>query len=151
MKKSEFIERYGIEAYKAHNERNKERNKERYANNAQYRKAHNEHVNEHNKARYANDAQYRKAHKECSKECKKVRYVKDGRIDLIENYELAKADNFTGWLIHHRLELTINGEFAHTPSNLKRLNMYYNRPPCELIWLRHGEHSRMHRLAEWRK
>ena len=31
-------------------------------------------------------------------------YCKDD-LSKIENYELAKADNFKGWHIHHRLEL----------------------------------------------
>lgn len=63
----------------------------------------------------------------------------------IENYELAKADNFEGWDCHHRLELTINGEFAHTHESLKRLNMYYHRPYFELIFLRQVDHNRLHR------
>lgn len=63
----------------------------------------------------------------------------------IENYELAKADNFEGWDRHHRLELTINGEFAHSHESLKRLNMYYHRPYFELIFLKQSEHNRLHR------
>lgn len=32
-------------------------------------------------------------------------------ISKIENYELAKRDNFSGWVIHHRLEThTSDGE-----------------------------------------
>lgn len=38
-------------------------------------------------------------------------YCRDN-ITKIENYELAKADNFKGWEIHHRLELTLDGEHA---------------------------------------
>lgn len=62
----------------------------------------------------------------------------------IENYDLAKADNFEGWECHHRLELTINGEFAHSHKSLKRLNMYYHRPYFELIFLTEQEHNRLH-------
>lgn len=65
-------------------------------------------------------------------------------ITKIENYELAKKDNFKGWHIHHRLELTLNGEFAHTPEELKRMGMYYNRPYFELIFLTKSEHQRIH-------
>ena len=37
------------------------------------------------------------------------RYCKD--YENIENYELAKKDNFKGWVIHHRLEThTSDGE-----------------------------------------
>ena len=49
-------------------------------------------------------------------------------ISKIENYELAKNDTSQTWDIHHRLELTLDGEFAHTSEELKRLCMYYNRP-----------------------
>lgn len=70
-------------------------------------------------------------------------YCKDD-ISKIENYELAKADNFKGWHIHHRLELTLDGEFAHTPEDLKRMGMYYNRPYFELIFLTKSEHQRIH-------
>lgn len=66
-------------------------------------------------------------------------------LSKIENYELAKADNFKGWTIHHRLELTLDGEFAHTADDLKRLDMYYNRPYFELIFLTRAEHQRLHR------
>ena len=69
-------------------------------------------------------------------------------IEKIENYELAKADNFKGWVIHHRLE-------THDSDNNKRLKeitkqelialgMYYYRPESELIFMRRGEHSRLH-------
>lgn len=71
-------------------------------------------------------------------------YCRDEDQHLIENYELAKADNFKGWHIHHRLELTLNGEFAHTPDELKRMGMYYNRPYFELIFLTKSEHQRIH-------
>lgn len=70
-------------------------------------------------------------------------YCRDD-ITKIENYELAKKDNFKGWHIHHRLELTLNGEFAHTPEELKRMGMYYNRPYFELIFLTKSEHQRIH-------
>lgn len=70
-------------------------------------------------------------------------YCKDD-ITKIESYELAKKDNFKGWHIHHRLELTLDGEFAHTPEDLKRMGMYYNRPYFELIFLTKSEHQRIH-------
>lgn len=73
---------------------------------------------------------------------KKARYVENGRIDLIENYELALADNFKGWQIHHRLE--IRDDYINSIKHLKLMNLYYNRPPEELIWLRHSEHVRIH-------
>jgi hypothetical protein len=62
----------------------------------------------------------------------------------IENYEEALKDDFHGWICHHRLELTLYGEFAHTPQELERLGMYYNRPAFELIFLRRKEHQAIH-------
>lgn len=69
-------------------------------------------------------------------------------ISKIENYELAKADNFEGWVCHHRLELTIDNEHAHSREDLKRMNMYYNRPYFELIFLKLSEHSKLHTRAQ---
>ena len=67
----------------------------------------------------------------------------------IENYELAKAEKFKGWNRHHRLE-THNSEGIKrlvqiTPAELKALDMYYDRPPEELIWLRTSEHAKLHK------
>lgn len=69
-------------------------------------------------------------------------YCKD-EISLIENYDKAVTDKEV-WIIHHRLELTLEGEFAHSKSDLIRLGMYYNRPYFELIFLRKGEHMTLH-------
>ena len=68
--------------------------------------------------------------------------------EKIENYELAKADNFIGWDRHHRLE-THNSDGERrlidlTVDELKALDMYYNRPPEELIWLKHSDHKKLH-------
>lgn len=67
--------------------------------------------------------------------------------EKIENYELAKADDFEGWQVHHRLEISINGEEVHTAKSLKRLNMYYNRPYFELIYLKTADHTALHMAA----
>jgi len=48
------------------------------------------------------------------------KYCKD-EISKIENYEQAINDKENIWEIHHRLELTLEGEFAHTREELKRL------------------------------
>jgi hypothetical protein len=78
----------------------------------------------------------------------RTRYAKncwrEGERELIENYEKAAADNFKGWMLHHRLECTLDGEFAHSAEELKRLDMYYNRPYYELIYLTNSEHSKLH-------
>ena len=67
---------------------------------------------------------------------------------LIENYEEAKADNFKDWECHHRLE-THNSDGKRrlvdlTISELKALNMYYNRPAEEFIFLTVNEHNMLH-------
>lgn len=61
------------------------------------------------------------------------------RYTEIENYELAKADDFIGWICHHRL-----GEHCFTSEELKRYGLYFNRTPAELIFLKINEHSRLH-------
>lgn len=72
------------------------------------------------------------------------RYCKE--FTKIENYELAKADNFVGWVCHHRLELTVNNEYAHGKEDLIRLGMYYNRPYFELVFMKDKDHRRLHGL-----
>lgn len=57
----------------------------------------------------------------------------------IENYELAKADNFEGWVCHHR-----NGE-QFSRNWLVKNNMYYNRTdPHEFKFVTTEEHNRIH-------
>ena len=69
---------------------------------------------------------------------------RNGEQHLIENYSDAKKDNFKYWHLHHRLELTLDGEYAHSMKDLIRLGMYYNRPYFELIYLPQGVHSTIH-------
>lgn len=71
------------------------------------------------------------------------RYCKDD-ICRVENYDKAISDTAHTWDLHHRLELTIDGELAHSRDELKRLGMYYNRPYFELIFLTKDEHRRLH-------
>ena len=73
-------------------------------------------------------------------------YCKD--YENIENYEAAKKDNFKNWEVHHRLE-THNSDGERrlvdiTTDELKALDMYYNRPADELIFMTIYEHSRLH-------
>lgn len=158
MTKEQLIERYGIEWYEAY----KAHLRDRYANNYEFRKAHLNYYKE----RYVNNSEFREAKKarnntNCKeryirdikfKEIRKIRggkarYVKDGRIDLVENYGLAKADNFKGWCMHHRLELHPDNSVRFTKTSLLKLGLYYNRPPTELIWVTSSEHNRMHSLG----
>lgn len=71
-------------------------------------------------------------------------YVREGELEKIENYDKAIADKTQLWECHHRLELTLDGEFAHTREDLKRMGMYYNRPYFELIFLTRTEHKKLH-------
>ena len=69
-------------------------------------------------------------------------------ISKIENYEKAKANNFEGWNCHHRLE-TNNSDGEKRPVDLLAeeliaLDMYYNRPADELIFLTRSEHTIIH-------
>ena len=50
------------------------------------------------------------------------RFCKD-ELFKIENYDKAIADTTHTWDLHHRLELTLDGEFAHSREELKRLGM----------------------------
>ena len=76
--------------------------------------------------------------------CKKYFCIPE-QIEQIENYELAKADNFKGWCIHHRLECVETGaEVNCSKEALIDLNLYYNRPANELIFLTTSEHSKLH-------
>ena len=63
----------------------------------------------------------------------------------IENYELAKADNFKGWVCHHR-----NGE-EFSKEWLINNNMYYNRSdPHEFKFVTREEHNKIHHTGHMR-
>ena len=76
-------------------------------------------------------------------------YVLPEEKEMIENYYEAQKDDFNGWEIHHRLEThTSEGErrlVKLTKKELIALDMYYNRPANELIFLKKEEHSKLHR------
>lgn len=63
-------------------------------------------------------------------------------ILLIENYDKAISDKTQTWHCHHRGEILCCGRFSR--EELKRFNLYYNRPACELIFLTNSEHVRLH-------
>lgn len=162
MTKNEQIAKYGIEWYNRRKEINNARCKERYKNDKEYR----ERKDNYKRNRYKNDEEYRNKqlskHRELYKnnlkfrETQKLntqiynisRYVKDGKYELIENYELAKIDNFKGWEIHHRLELHPDYSLRFTRESLLKLDLYFNRPPEELIWMTNKEHRSMHRQTQ---
>lgn len=136
------------------------RNRERYLNDPEFRESRKA----YEKAYYHNNSEYRESKKayektrchddpeyrEYKRIARKLRYyrnnqkkvVKGGHVELIENYELAKHDNFEGWLIHHKLG--IGKDYRNSREDLKLMNLYYNRPPEELIWLTSQEHINIH-------
>ena len=71
-------------------------------------------------------------------------------IEKIENYELAKADNFKNWIIHHKLETNFSDGVerpkfcALTKNELIALDMYFYRPEEELIFMKRSEHTAFH-------
>ena len=129
MTKLEFIEKRGIEAWEHHLKVCKEyrlKNKEK-------RKVWNKKWKDDNK-----DIM-KELNKKCSHKRRKIgksRYC-EKNYDLIENYELAKADNFDHkkWHLHHRLEN------YWSSTTLKRKGLYYNVNPEALIWLPADEHK----------
>ena len=66
----------------------------------------------------------------------------------IENYDKAIGDTTQTWECHHRLEThTSDGErrlVDLTANELKALDMYYNRPPEEFIFLTKKDHVSLH-------
>lgn len=126
-----------LEYYYTNIEREKERRK-------QYRNTHQKEIIQYREKNRENHKEYSKKYNML----KLRKYCIAGKEEAIENYELAKADNFEGWERHHRLE-THNSDGVRrlvdlSIAELKALDMYYNRPPEELIWLRNSEHSKLH-------
>ena len=83
------------------------------------------------------------------------KYCKD--YQDIENYEVAKKDDFIGWHCHHRLETHMpDGERREVDIGYKELitlGLYYNRPAEELIFLTRREHGILHNKGKqaWNK
>ena len=70
-----------------------------------------------------------------------IKYCKND-ISLIENYDKAIADDTKTWDCHHRRET------IYSAKELIEIGEYYNRPACELIFLTHSEHLRLHQLGK---
>lgn len=67
------------------------------------------------------------------------KYCKED-ISKIENYDKAFADTSQTWDVHHRTEIWWNCSKQELIEN----ECYYNRKACELIFLTHAEHRRLH-------
>ena len=74
------------------------------------------------------------------------RYCKED-LYKIENYDKAIADTSQTWDLHHRTEIWWNC----TRKDLIENECYYNRKACELIFLTHSEHRRLHMKGKKRK
>lgn len=66
-------------------------------------------------------------------------------ISLIENYQQAIADQTKMWDIHHRRECDSEGRTLFTRKQLKDMNLYFNRPASELIFVTRSMHWKLHR------
>src|SRR5574344_1571674 len=141
---------------KAYYQEHKDEFKKHYEDNKAERKEYSKKYYEDNKAerkKYSkkyyedNKTEVLAYNKKYKKFYQKQKYCCED-ISQIENYSLAKADNFIKWDIHHRLE-TNNSDGERrlvdlTRDELKALDMYYNRPASELIFIKHGEHTSLH-------
>ena len=61
-------------------------------------------------------------------------------LSKIKNYDLAIADTTQTWDCHHMTETWWNCSKQELIEN----ECYYNRKACELIFLTHAEHARLH-------
>ena len=68
-------------------------------------------------------------------------------ISLIENYDQA-INSFEKYDCHHRLEIQENK--ITSVKELKEQNLYFNRPASELIFLKHSEHTMLHKPHVYR-
>ena len=75
--------------------------------------------------------------------------------ELIEGYSDAISDDSQTYICHHRLEThTSDGERRQvelTMDELIALDMYYNRPPEELIFMTRAEHRALHENGKFKK
>ena len=65
-------------------------------------------------------------------------------ISLIENYHKAIADEERMWDIHHRKECDEEGRTLFTKNQLIDMNVYYNRPASELMFVTRSMHKKIH-------
>ena len=70
--------------------------------------------------------------------------------ELVENYDKAVSDDTQMWDLHHRLETHFSDgserpKYAFlSKAELIALDMYWNRPPEELIFLSKSDHYSLH-------
>ena len=76
-------------------------------------------------------------------ENKARKYCKE-ELSKIKNYDLAIADTTQVWHCHHMTETWWNCSAKDLIEN----ECYYNRKACELIFLTHAEHNRLHKKGK---
>lgn len=147
MKKEELINLYGQEWYDRQNKKHKEyyhrrkaKDKEWYENRLaqsnQYYQDNKDTISEKNKAAYDT---HKPVILKLRRHQQKLKYCIKSELPNVENYQEAYNDDFIGWDLHHRLE-----EQGYTYKELKKQNLYYDRPASELIFLTHAEHTALH-------
>lgn len=137
MTKAEMIERYGLAWYEEQKRKSAESHRT---------KEYTEYCRKFHAERYK-DPENRKHRTRQNILWEQSQFVMNKKLEQIENYELAKADDFKGWVIHHRIELHPDCSLRYSVESLIKLDLYYNRPPNELIWLKRNEHARMHMIS----
>lgn len=75
---------------------------------------------------------------------KSTKYYCNGDITQIENYAIANSDNTHQWVVHHKKE----DEFKVNSEWLIQHNLYYKRPPEELVFMITEDHSRHHATGD---
>jgi hypothetical protein len=128
-----------------------------------YKNAHMEEIRQKGRIYYSTHKEHYKNYREENREeiakNKKIYYreiyssfCKKGEEEKILHYEKAKADYFKGWVRHHRLETHTSDGFLRlvqlSKAELIALDMYYERPAEELIWLKSGVHRTVHGKAK---
>lgn len=154
MKKDEFIAKYGEDAYELWKQQTRKWRKE---HKEQYklinRKWHEEHKEQSKQLHKNWSEEHKEQHKQLNKNWREEQRI-NGKTtfctknyEIIENYELAKIDNFdkTKWHLHHRLEN------YWSSTTLKRKGLYYGLNPEALIWLPANEHlmDRHKKNSKW--
>lgn len=137
MTKNEMIARYGLAWYEEQKRKSIESHRT---------KEYTEYCRKFHAERYK-DPENRKHRTRQNILWEQSQFVMNKKLEQIENYELAKADDFKGWVIHHRIELHSDCSLRYSVESLIKLDLYYNRPPNELIWLKRNEHARMHMIS----
>lgn len=124
-----------------------------------YKTEHREEINRKGKIYYSLHKEHYKNYREENKEKISARkkiynreqyntFCRMGEEEKVLHYAEAKADNFKNWVRHHRLETHTSEGFLRSvqlsKAELIALDMYYDRPAEELIWLKAGVHRTVH-------